>query len=221
MKRSALNLNSFFTRIRDGFISFAEIKDFVLIKFSGLNLKEIGDENILGELQRLKTNLITLGWIEKTKGVYDKKKIQDKILSLNAIDWINSLENGRVINHGIIAKDTGVNLDLLDESGEDLKGLTSKLIESLLKHVEVKRKKALKAFSQDLSTENIILEGLGISILFSRVARRHNDIRFLNTALKMNDWYYPIINSEHNGKLLIFYLLALTEQEITVMEMLQ
>jgi len=70
-----------------------------------------------------------------------------------------------------------------------------------------------------LSPEDMIQEGLRISILFSRVSRRHHDLRFLNTAFKMNDWNYPIIKSAHTQKLLIIYLLALTEQEISSVEM--
>jgi len=219
MKKNAFNLNSFITRLFDGCISYLEIKDFVLKKYFGLNLKAIEIKNLQRELQELNDNLINLGWIERKKVVQNDTYSHKKNLTLNAVLWSKNLENGRVINQGIITKDTGESLDFLDESRKDLKGFTSKAIETLLKLMEVKRKKALKAFSQDLSPEDMIQEGLRISILFSRVSRRHHDLRFLNAAFKMNDWYYPIIKSAHTQKLLIIYLLALTEQEISSVEM--
>jgi hypothetical protein len=87
--------------------------------------------------------------------------------------------------------------------------------------VEIKRKKALQTFSQDLSADNMFIEGLSISILFSRAARRHADLRFLNATLKMNDWYFPKFRSKVGGKPIIYYLVALTEQELSVAELLK
>lgn len=221
MKRNIMNTDSFFTGLLDGWVSSSKIKDFVIKKYFGLYLKTNEAENIWGELNELNKNLVSLGWINQSEVSKKDKSIHKKAIKLNTVHWLQKLENSRVINQGIIAKDAGVSLDLLDKSGEDLKGFTSRAIESLLKLVETKRKKALKAFSPNLTTEVILYEGLRISIMFSRVSRRNCDLRFLNTAIKMNDWYYPVFKSAHTGKLLMNYLLALTEQEITASEMLQ
>jgi hypothetical protein len=220
MKKGAFNLNSFIAKMGNSFFTGAETKGFVTNKYTILSLKKIETQNMREEFQKLKDNLITLGWIEKTEAVY-KKKIKEGKLVSNAIEWINNLEDGKVINNGIIVTDSGVNLDMLDENKEDLKGITFKSIESLLKYVEVKRQKALKAFSHDFSHEKRIQAGLEISILFSRVARRHLDLRFLNAALKLDDWYFPYFKSTHDEKSLIYFLLALTEQEISATELLQ
>ena len=57
--------------------------------------------------------------------------------------------------------------------------LQSNAIESILKYVEIKRKKILNAFSQELSDDEKTLEGLRISILFSRVSSRHSDLTII------------------------------------------
>ena len=87
----------------------------------------------------------------------------------------------------------------LMKTNEDLNGFKELALESILRIVEVKRKKILNAFSQELTDDEKIREGLRISILLSRASRRHRDLRYLNAALKMNDWYYPIFRSVHSG----------------------
>ncbi|MDP2964975.1 MAG: hypothetical protein Q8N39_02920 [Pelolinea sp.] len=221
MKTGSSKLISFLTRQFDGNLTPAEIKTFVLKKYYSIRQKEPKAELMLSDLERVKDNLIILGWIEGTKAIPNQKQGANKKISPEAVEWVNCLEDGKVINKGIIVNGASVYLDMLDKNSRDLKVFTSDAMESLLKHVEVKRKKALNAFSQDLSAENMLLEGLAISILFSHAARRHTDLRFLNAALKMNDWYYPKLRIAVDGKPLIYYLLALTEQEICAVELLQ
>ena len=110
-------------------------------------------------------------------------------------------------------------LDILDHSNKDHLAFVKAAMESLLKHVEIKRKKFLKAFSHNLSIREMFLEGLAISVLFSRYAYRHKDLRFLNTAFKINDWAFPKLKRENNSKSLSLFLLALTEQEKSAQEL--
>lgn len=214
-------LISFLSRQLDGCLKPDVIKQFVLKKYSSIIQNEPSMELSTNILERIKDNLITLGWIEVNKGIHNQKHDQSKILQPGAVEWVKYLENGRVINQGIIAKGAGDYLDTLDECRPDLKDFTAEALESLLRYVEVKRKNALNAFSRNVSAENKVLEGLAITILFSRAARRHTDLRFLNAALKMNDWYFPRLKTAFGGKPLLHYLLALTEQEISAMELLQ
>jgi hypothetical protein len=218
MKKIESRLISLLTRKCAGYLTPSEIKKFVLKKYHLLSENESKAEPIASDLIRVKANLIILGWVDgiKMSVNYKHKKPSQKV-----DEWVNSLEHGKVINQGIIAVGTGVYLEMLDESGEELKSFSKNALESLLRHVEVKRKKSLDSFSQSLSYKEKILEGLAISILFCRTARRHADIRFLNTALKMNDWVFPMVKNEVSGNPLILYLVALTEQEISVMELLQ
>lgn len=209
------------TKYFDGCLSPIEIKTFVLNKYSNLNLKESETNLSSNVLERIKDNLITLGWVVEIKGIQNTNKSKNNNTLLVAVDWINQLKNGKVINQGTIAKDTGIYLDMLDESGGDLQDFTAKSLESLLKYVEIKRKKTLSSFSQNITKENKTLEGMGISILFSRFAKRHSDLRFLNAAFKMNDWFFPKLRTAVGGKPLVYYLLSLTEQEITVAELLK
>jgi hypothetical protein len=209
---------SFLTRKCVGYLTPSEIKKFVLKKYHLISENEPKAESISSDLTRVKANLIILGWVDGKKMSVNHKQLKR---SQKVDEWVNSLEHGKVINQGIITVGTGVYLEILDESGEKLKSFSKKALESLLRHVEVKRKKSLDAFSQSLSYKDKILEGLAISILFCRTARRHADIRFLNTALKMNDWFFPMVKNEVSGKPLVLFLIALTEQEISVMELLQ
>jgi hypothetical protein len=218
MKSCESRLISFLTRKCAGYLTPSEIKKFVLKKYHLISENEPKVEPLASDLTSVKANLIILGWVDGKKMSINHKQVKP---SQKVDEWVNSLEHGKVINQGIIAVGTGVYLEMLDESGEELKSFSKKALESLLRHVEVKRKKSLDTFSQGLSYKDKILEGLAISILFCRTARRHADIRFLNTAFKMNDWVFPMVKNEVRGKPLILYLLALTEQEISVMELLQ
>ncbi len=218
-KNTSTNILTFFIKHLDGYLTPAEIKIFVLRKYSRI-IKEEESEITKSYLQCINHNLIVLGWIKGKKVFYNPKTLYLNKSSSEIDDWYKNLENDRVINNGIIAKDTGINIEFLEGNIDDLNSFASKEIENLLRFVEIKRKKSLKAFPGDLSEENKILEGLKISILFSRYARKNSDLRLLNTAFKMNDWYYPILKSANYGKPLVCYLLALTEQELSVLELL-
>jgi hypothetical protein len=86
--------------------------------------------------------------------------------------------------------------------------------------VEVKREKALRKFARETSTEQQWMERCNISILFSRSARRRKDLRFLNTALKMNEWYLREARKMRTDHCAVRFLTALAEQEISARELL-
>jgi hypothetical protein len=117
--------------------------------------------------------------------------------------------------HGVLQPGCGRYLDALSSSGTQ----ADALIEGLLRHVEVKRQNALRKFSPILSTQAGWLERCDISILFSRFARRRGDLRFLNAALKMNEWY---LKESHGASETVQarLLLALAEQELSAQELL-
>lgn len=202
------------------YISPKEIREFVLRKYPAINQKAILSENLLEEWQILNANLDILGW--QNNNTVDQKgnENQDIEKIQNAIDWISTLENGRVINRGIIAENSGLHLDILDKNDKNFNDFTTASLESLLRFFEVKRKKAISAFQGELSTNRVLLNGLQISILFCRAARRHHDLRYLNIALKMNEWYLALMKKESDTALIIIFLLAMTEQEISAMELL-
>ena len=129
----------------------SEIKDFVIKKYNRLNIEQQKSEDVDRELIELKTNLANLGWIELNEPVQIEKKKTDEDERSNVYQWFNNLKNGRIINQGIIANGAGANLDWLDENNEDPNGFKAMALESILRIVEVKRKKILKAYSQELT----------------------------------------------------------------------
>jgi len=221
MTRIIANVASFFTRIFEDYVSSSEIKDFVLNNFKTLKFEDNRREDSPSELIEIKTNLAILGWIKQDVSKQTENQEYDGIDKSNVIQWFKDLKDGKIIEKGIIAEGTGANLDWLDENNEDLQGFTAMALESILRFAEVKRKKIINAFSQKLTYVEKTREGLRLSILLSRTSRRHKDLRYLNAAFKMNDWYYPIFRSAHSEESLIHYLLALTEQERSAAEILK
>ncbi len=212
---------SFFIHLFESHLSDLEIKEFILNKLIDLNLHLQKNGNFEKEIIEINENLTCLGWTELSESYPIENNIIENNTNSDIQEWFLNFKNGKVIDCGIIAQGAGANLDWLDESNKDPEGLQTIAIESILKFVEVKRKKTINAFSHDLTRDEKIQEGLRISILFSRASRRHNDLRYLNAALKLNDWYFSICRKAVSKKLLVIFLLALTEQEISVAEMLK
>jgi len=212
---------SFLTHEFKGFLSDSETKEFILGKYGDLNFDQQKSGVFEKELFQIRMNLAALGWIELKDSFPIEKKLNDRNGRSIVYQWFTNLKNGRIIEQGIIANGAGENLDWLDENNEDLDGHKAEAIESILKIVEVKRKKTMEAFSRELTYDEKVQEGLRISILISRASRRHKDLRYLNAALKLNDWYFSICRKTKSKQTQVFYLLALTEQERSVAEMLK
>jgi hypothetical protein len=204
-----------------GYFAASEIKEYVLSKYAQLTSKPKNSNVVDRELFELKTNLTILGWIEENGSLQtDENKNEEDARSL-VDQWFKDLKNSKIIDQGLIVKGTGANLDWLDDNDKDLKDFKTSALESILRIVEVKRKSIINALSQDLTHDEKIREGLMISIMLSRASRRHEDLRYLNAALKMNDWYFPICRKLKSEKTSVLYLLALTEQERSAAVMLK
>jgi hypothetical protein len=147
MKTQEYKLISFFSRLFDQSLQPLEIKDFVLRKYHGFKIKSTESESDLSEFNELRKNLALLGWIKQSAVIQNENSINEEDIKLEIVHWFKNLDNNRIIDQGIIAKGVGENLDWLDENNEDLKGFTSNAIESILKYIEIKRTKALYAFS--------------------------------------------------------------------------
>jgi hypothetical protein len=91
-------------------------------------------------------------------------------------------------------------------------------MEALLRHIEVRRQAALR-FEQTMSREERWLAVTHISLLFNRFAKREHDYRFLNAALKLNDWAYRYYRNRRNTLGRLFFLQAALEAEATLQEM--
>ncbi len=139
----------------------------------------------------------------------------------DSLAWMNGLEGKPAIVKGVLAVGAGEHLGTLsqhrDRAGvDDFVWLS---LDRILRHVEVKRSACLEKTAPTHSTERVTLERLDTAILFSRVAKRDNDIRFLNAALKLNDWSFkPCAYGSDDVR--ARYLLSLAEQESAAKEML-
>jgi hypothetical protein len=128
------------------------------------------------------------------------------------IRWREDLDGDRVISRDGLAPGAGLMLlSVLDDPGHQSDFLQSQL-EQLLRRIEVKRRSALDS-AGELDTQADWMERHAIAILLSRAARQSQDLRFLNAALKLNDWAFPSHNNLPPNPKLDRYLWSLAEQE--------
>jgi len=204
-------------------ITAEAIKSFVILNFNRLNDQYLGfnglfDRNGLNEFLQIRKILITLCWVSASEGEYPEivpqKKSVDEITR-----WRISFPDNVVINSNVIQSGSGQYLDEIDEiKPPGMDNFLKENLERLLRHVEVKRKDCLREFAPLLLIEQRWLERQDITILFARHARRTGDLRFLNSACKLNDWDFPHFQKKRSIILLLHYMLSLAEQERTVME---
>jgi len=198
-----------------------EIRRFITKKIRQYHKKVQISDNEKQTLARLKTNLKKIGWLEEPYYKDSENEIDHSDEENDHQEWLVELENKSVIHNGVLKIHSGLMLDRMDEhSTSEYRKTVETQIEKLLVHVEVRRKKALHHFNQPLSMVQTLREQIEVSILFSRHARRIRELRFLNTALKMNDWLYSQFKNRKSEAILALYLLALSEQELSIKELL-
>jgi hypothetical protein len=133
-------------------------------------------------------------------------------------EGLASLGEAKVIGRSGLMPGAGTALiALLEHPPEDRTYDLDAILESLLRHVETRRKAGLRLSSAP-EGQDPWMEWLAIAILFARAARRRGDLRFLNAALKINDWAYPSHRRTRLGPRLARYLLSAAEQETALEE---
>ena len=144
----------------------------------------------------------------------DFHALDDKVLNA----WIAQLPRGRVLSADGLIQGSGVHLfALLRRTVPGDAELLNTNLEALLRHVEVRRKDCLRPV-QPTNIEGAWLEKHAVAILFSQVASTRRDLRFLNAALKLNDWAYPAHRRVKPTPRFARYLLSLAEQEWALRE---
>lgn len=121
-----------------------------------------------------------------------------------------------VLNHGTIAFESVTALLQMVDRGGAISEAVDKEVESLLRHLEVRRKTGLE-FTPTLQGHAKWRAVTSISLLFNRFARHKGDLRFLNAALKINDWTYRYYRKRTEFPL--DFLCALLEAEVLLREM--
>ncbi len=209
-------------RVLDRTVNPETIKTFVINKYGEMiSTRTFLDEGSLNNIYLIEELMVLLGWLEKRKRVITGIKISEVQDIREIQNWLNPIEETIVVKRNIVKVGSGKYLDILDRN-TDKKQKSSVLrnLERLLRHIEVKRNLSLTHFDEKIDKDQIWLERHSICILFCRVARRHNDLRFLNAALKLNDFYFREYQKRKLSNRRTSFLLALCEQEYTAMELL-
>lgn len=132
--------------------------------------------------------------------------------------WIGSVRKDRkLIWQGMGSYQREMILFLDDKGTKAQKEKIIEIMELLLRHVEVRRKRCF--FRKDTSRKNmdrIWEQRHETSILFCEFAARHNDLRYLNAAFKMNDWAFYHYRCKGKSRIKDLFLFALETQEKTV-----
>lgn len=182
--------------------------------------RDADNEDALRDLYHLHEKMIELAWIKAPQNPF--KVIRKTIpISLEELSqWKTGLKDDRVIHSGVVMVGTGKYLDHLANLEE---GASSDFIrqnlESLFRHVETQRGRALQYFNRRLKEEKRWRERLDIVLLLIRSSLRLKDLRYLNSALKCTEDYYGYFKFKLPGPLLIRYLMALVEQEYALKEL--
>jgi hypothetical protein len=133
--------------------------------------------------------------------------------------WQAALEDGRVIHKGILQfQSAGMLLDILESSHKKSTFLDENM-GWLLRHVEVKREKALLQYSELVSTAKCWEERCTYVVLFSSYAYLKKDWRFINAALKLTEWLWKEYQRPFSNLSSLALLAALVEQEFALREM--
>lgn len=106
-------------------------------------------------------------------------------------------------------------------SGPELRDYLRETLDRLIRHVEVRREAALGFAPESLPPEaDSTLERLRFTLALLEGARVFADVRYLNTALKLDDWHLRVLRRDRGAasdprvaSRFLHYLVALSAQE--------
>ncbi len=194
-----------------------EIREIILETVAGLNALDARALSMTAhaDLALTQKHIARLGWV--SPAAEDAGTDTNESALRAAREWLAALPARGVLDGGRFAAGAGKFLDVLDAAGSaDEIRAAMEQAERLLRHVEVARENALARSTPEVSREQLALERWDVAILFARIAVRHDDLRFLNAAFKMNDWSlkrYPQL-SKLGVELRARFVLSLAEQEL-------
>jgi hypothetical protein len=203
----------------DKHLNRENVRRFLVSEYQAILQEELLAENGDANLDRIGALLVNLGWIDtgKNQSMGEMESISD----VNDAElWMGRLFDGHAISRNVVMVGAGENLDTLDSHRSQEDFIRSEA-ERLLRHVENRRKKSLSQFSENLDKQQIFNEKAELAIFFSRYAKRHSDLRFLNAAFKLNEWLMGSYRKFHDKRSHAMFLLALAEQENSAGELLR
>ena len=217
MKFALLNLSSRLQAAIEFHLDPETIRSFLLNSLDMLN--QVNEQTKPEkDLHRLVSILYDLGWIDQIGQEYEilaSSRVSDQ----DIIEWRKNLEGDLVIHKNFIVVKSGFFLEIFDSS--DQNDFVEKNMEALLRHVEIYRRDCFPEFFPSLQDEQAWLERLDILILFSRYGPRHRDLRFLNAALKMHDFWFKTLAKRSSSQCFARFAVSLAEQESSAKELLQ
>ena len=202
-----------------------QIKDFVLKKYgwAAYNVGKMVEPNkaeIAYDLCQIHEKMFALGWVNIRENPFNSHRSKKQISAVELQTWIRNLRDGKVIRAGVVKAGAGFYLNQLvlnEKNNQD--SFVFDNMESLLKHVETRRERCLQIFEPMPDANSVWLERLNIDLLFARTARRKKDPRFLNAAMKLNDWYFSYLQRKATLPEIVRFLLVLVEQELAFKEL--
>lgn len=207
------NLPNFLLGYIDRHLTPSDVRDFLLKEFEVFR-----DFTAGGELAALTALLARLGWV-KSESVTEEDLSNSENDINDAINWMERLGTDNVTKGGVAVIGAGMNLDILDAFDSDMEWVGVQA-QRLLQHVESRRSKSLTKFTTEINAQQIFAERTAVSVFFSLYARRHCDLRFINTAFKLNEWLMADYRRNQAQDLKMRFLLALAEQENSARELL-
>lgn len=128
-----------------------------------------------------------------------------------ALAWFNKTVESGLIEKGAVERFTALYLiTILNHRGDSQAPAIESSVEKLMRHVELRRKKCLR-LRDDRRPSERWFELNDTAILMARSARSYGDLRYLNAALKLNDWALPVHRRSVPVDLLVRYVLAVSE----------
>lgn len=203
----------------DRHLTQEDVRRFLVSEYQAILREEPSDEILNSNLNSVGILLVKLGWIDagKNQSMGDLESISDV---KDAELWMGRLYGSHAISRNAVTVGAGENLDNLDSNNLQENFVRTEA-DRLLRHVENRRRKSLTQFSENLNEQQIFKEKAELAIFFSRYAKRHNDLRFLNAAFKLNEWLMGSYRKVHDKRLHTMFLLALAEQENGAGELLR
>ncbi|HAF62666.1 MAG TPA: hypothetical protein DCK95_10125 [Anaerolineaceae bacterium] len=162
--------------------------------------------------------LPTIGIVAHYPNLSQPEKV-DLVMTEQITTWRETLEDDRIIHKGSLTAGSASMLwgMLHAQTSDDL--FLQQNLELILRHVEVKRENALTRYGAALTSAQMWEERCCYALVFSNYALLHQDWRFLNAALKMNEWFWKEYHSLFTVRSVIPLLTSLAEQEYTFQEM--
>lgn len=155
-----------------------------------------------------------MGWVTSVPDLSSERRVADRSKP-SQIDRLAASTDGRLIHKSVLIPGSAAYLLKVVRDGQ-MDDRLEKNMELLLRHVEVKRARSLQKYEKKMTRTQIWTEKCNYAILFSAYARQKKDWRYLNAALKLNEWLWKEYHRPFSSRPSLPYLTALVEQEFTL-----